>query len=113
MTKQNDSRGGIMEELFTVNKGALMYHIEFCSSVLNCVDEEVQEEYRQADGKYKVKVYLLASDKLVFKLVDPKEPSKERLIKIALLSYPIKATDVIKAYHIAQKVLAGEWENFL
>lgn len=102
-----------MEELFTVNKGALMYHIEFCSSVVNCVDKEVQEEYRQFDGKYKVKVYLLASNQLAFRLVDPKEPSKERLIKIALLPYPIKATDVIKAYQIAQKVLAGEWGNFL
>lgn len=102
-----------MEELFTVNKGALMYHIEFCSSVLNCVDKEVQEEYKQVDGKYKVKVYLLASDKLAFKLVDPKEPSKERLIKIALLPYSIKATDVVKAYQVAEKVLAGEWEKFL
>lgn len=102
-----------MEELFTVNKGALMYHIAFCSSVLNCVDKEVQEEYRQVDGKYKVKVYLLASDKLAFKLIDPKEPNKERLIKIALLPYPIKETDVIQAYQIAQKVLAGEWGNFL
>lgn len=103
----------IMKELFTVNKGALMYHIEFCSSMLNCVNEEVREEYRQVDGKYKVKVYLLASDKLAIKLVDPKEPAKTNLIKTALLPYPIKATDVIKAYQIAQKVLAGEWENFL
>lgn len=102
-----------MEKLFVVSKGALMYHVEFYSSVLNCETEEVRAEYRQVDGKYKVRVYLLASNKLAIKLIDPKETGGERLIKIALLPYQIKATDVVKAYQIAQKVLAGEWENFL
>lgn len=108
-----DSIGENMKELFTVKKGALMYHIEFGSNVLNCVDKEIQDQYRQPDGKYKIKVYLLASDKLAIKLVDHKNFGKERLIKIALLKDKIKVTDVVKSYQIAQKVLAGEWDRFL
>lgn len=102
-----------MQELFTVKKGALMYNIEFSSNVLNCADKEIQDQYRQSDGKYKIRAYLLAIDKLAIKLVDHKNYGKERLIKIALLKDKIKGTDVVKAYQIAQKVLAGEWDRFL
>ena len=96
------------KEAFYVCKGNYTYSVYFNVKEIKCVDEGVTRGFKFENGYFEVKANMFAEDKLIVKVVDPKNPDFSRLLKLVLLPYVVGVNDVVKVYELAKAVVEGK-----
>lgn len=96
------------KEAFYVCKGNYTYSVYFNVSEIKCVDEGITKGFTLPDGTFKIKAQMFADDKLIVKMVDPKNQDFSRLLKHVLLPYVVGVNDVVRVYELAKAVVEGK-----
>lgn len=77
-------------------------------SEIKCVGDGITKGFKFSDGNFKIKAHMFADDKLIVKMVDPKDQDFSRLLKLVLLPYVVGVNDVVRAYELAKAVIEGK-----
>lgn len=96
------------EEVFYVRNSDYTYSVHFNAKEIKCVDEGVTRGFKFENGYFEIKALMFAEDKLIVKVVDPKNNDFSRLLKWVFLPYTVGANDVVKIYKLAKATVEGK-----